>query len=417
MPSGENFKYSRTTALKFIAGSTVFTAVASTLGMLKMLGLAHLFPSIGNGLFSIHPYLQIFAFLSLFVMGVSYALIPFLRSTTLPESPSVQISFVSGIAGSAAYTAVAFIPGFHMARYAEIAGSILFLIAYLSYSSVLSSLTGFHNRRSSPYDYFFFLFPFAFITSCLVELWNLFTGSAVLTLSFLYLVLNGGVGSMIFAVTFSTSGFRLSSNRKTPVYICLAFQFSGIMAAFYVSVSGIFALNYLVSLLFMLSAISFIVASRSLEWSRDLFPHEFRNSRTSQRKDPHISYSEITTTVGALWLVAGTALGLLYSSGYISGYLSEIAYIHSIGIGFTGTFIMGYAPILFPGILGRKKPREMHDYHPVSALTAGLVLFVAGDIYGSRSGVFPVWAGPAGIIIIASIALFLYSTHKDLVRK
>lgn len=412
---GPGFAYRRALALRFIATSTIFTAVASTLGMLKLLSFGGMFYRIGYSTFSVHPYMQLLGFLSMFVMGVAYALLPYFRNSDLSSRFPAELSYFSSLAGSVAYIGAQGISQSPERRMVLIAGSALLILAFLAYSYELSYLLRKKDRNLAESRQFFFIFPFAMIISQFMAIMSVLRGTGILTMPFLYAVLDGGFGSMIFGVALRMVALRFTMNRPYAARAAAALQFSGVVAAFAESALQIRAIETATFSIFLISAAIFIFGSRSLERSRLLLTVDVKKEGGFESKFPHLLFSERSQSVAVLWLLAGTVSGVVYATALDGADMVRIAFIHSLGIGFIGTFIMGYAPMLFPGILGRKKPSEKHSSLPVYGLTAGTLLFVAGDYAAALFHAFPVWAAPAGIIILASIGLFLYDTHQALI--
>ncbi len=406
----KSFRYRRNVSLRFIATASAFTAVGSVLGLLRMLNMAGFVPFNDFKQFSFHPFLQIYGFLVMIAIGVSYALLPLLNSSDLTGRFSVELSYLAGFGGIALLTSP--ITGI-MIPDARPAGELFLLLGVLAYSYEISHILGGRGSRWRYANRIFLLFPFSIVASIMLLLLHLYYTGIADNLPFLYLSLAEGTGSMVFAVAIRTTGFRLTEQRRESVgvmYNLLAVSIALTIAADVVPWRPLLMIG---AALYLGTAMIFAYSTRSFErayFLRKIAPVQERT------ESPHavLKYVRYSYTISTIWLMVAAIAG--FADATISGAIFPltIIFIHSIAVGFMGTMIIGYAPLIFPVMLGRRGPDESVSYIPVILLTAGVILFDISEIMSIRIGVTPVWFPISGILIILSMAYFFINVHRSL---
>lgn len=408
----------RKIALLFIATGSLFTVIASILGLLMMLDRSLSVSIISSRLFSVHPLLQIFGFLTEFVLGVSYSLIPSFKSHGLPSYRLAVLSYGLITAANAGFLLSVLIPFPTRTLQMEIVASLLIeLVASLIFiwETTYVILNG---RKTGPIgDGYILISAISLLLSLSAVTYSMSTGLDPFSTGVVYLALAGFVGSMIFGVTMKTVAIRFTSSRKSTYRYGLYLQSAGIAAAFVSVIFPVPAFSYITAFIFLFSAVLFVLSSRTLSQSRLLISEPERSSaHTGNTKGhAHLLHMEASMMVASSWLLIGILFSILY---FLSGYFwIRIAFIHSLSIGFVGSTIMGIAPVLLPGILSRNTPSGITSFLPLYLLNTGLVIFIAGDIMALGNISLPFWTGIGGITIVLSMAYFLYDIHKNLISK
>jgi len=113
---------------------------------------------------------------------------------------------------------------------------------------------------------------------------------------------------------------------------------------------------------------------------------------------------------GYIWLGLGGILAL-FTGGQQAGLLYD-AMIHSVGLGFVFSMILGHAPIIFPAVLNVKMIFRGTYYIPLILLHLSLVFRISSDHAGWLEG--RMWGG---ILNGIAILLFLLNTISSIRSK
>lgn len=409
-----NLAEQRIIALMFIGTGSIFTGIASTLGMLRLITVSGDPGLLSDSIFSMHPYLQILGFLSMFVMGVAYSLIPSLKSYGLPSYGMAKVSFLLITIASLGFLLSVFTPGSVLGIELEASLSAVTIASILFFWEIQAIVRrGRKNKLEG--DAYIIISSVSFLASTLIAFYSVSQGSEVFSQSFLYLSLGGFIGSMIFGVVLKTVAMRFTLNSGRFYRLGIAFQSAMVVIAIAGSFVYTRLLDRTLSVVFLISAILFVMASRSMQKSRLLLPEMKREEAHlgSTKGHRNLRYLEFSLMSSSLWLIFGALMGIMYNfSGF---HWVRIAMIHSLGIGFIGSTIIGMSPVLLPGILSRKAPSGNNSLMPLWMLDAGLAIFVSGDLVNFNASLLPWWASIGGVTIVASMVLFIYAIHSNLI--
>ncbi|MCL4517569.1 MAG: hypothetical protein M1587_00040 [Thaumarchaeota archaeon] len=392
--------------LFFIATAGAFTAYATTLGAIELASLSGMPVEIGAA-FEAHPYLQIFGFLSEFVMGVGYSLLPLFKSRSMSHEELGYFSyFFITIAN-----AILLVSSFDSSADPTLAkfASVLILVSSIIFASQALSLFRRQSKLLGEAEPFMILSVVSFVALSLDFLLDQFSliHEQVFSTPYLYLSLLGFVGSMIFGVMLRTIAFRLTTYRKKLAmwtFLLQALAVAAISASVLVEIK---LLNELAGVFFLAASVSMILTARIFERSKKLLPF----GATAAMPNRIQSYTDASEISAAIWLILGCILGIAIATQ--DGYLVRDLFIHVVAIGFVGSTIIGYAPVLLPGVLTSRGPREKLSLWPLLLLDAGLAVRVAGNSYAIAMGSsLPLWESLSGILIILSMVSFGYFLHS-----
>ncbi|MDG6998262.1 MAG: hypothetical protein JRN15_04015 [Nitrososphaerota archaeon] len=394
--------------LFFIATAGAFTAYATTLGAIELANLSGIQAAIGVA-FEAHPYLQIFGFLSEFVMGVGYSLIPLFKSRPMSHEKLGYLAYFTITIANV----LLFISTLDSSSYPILAKSAAILILISSIIFAMQSLELLRTQgkllgEAEPFmilsivSFFILSLDFLFVQFSVIR-------EQVFSTYFLYLSLLGFVGSMIFGVMLKTIAFRLTTYRKNLAKWTFLLQAAAVAT---ISLSALIQINWLTelsALLFLGASITIIFTARIFERSKKLLPFGAKASMPNRIQ----SYTDASEISAAVWLVLGCITGIAFLISGQSSFLVRDSFIHVIAIGFIGSTIIGYAPVLLPGVLTSRGPREKLSLWPLILLNAGLVFRVAGNSYAIALGSsLPLWESISGVLIMASILTFGYFLHS-----
>ena len=410
----------RRITLLFIAIGSIFGFIATILGALMLTSMSGIGLSFNLSLFLDHPYLQIFGFLSEFVCGVGYSIIPLFKSKKLtkPKVAYIPLSLITtaNIIGIIAVVAggTNFISLFQVL-------SFLILVSSLIFGYQILEVLGRPIKVLGEAELFLSMAAISFVLISAVFFLNfafpklLGSGSGELfSPSFIYLSLAGFTGSMIFGVELRTVAFRMTNYRKTIAKITASLQAVSVCLSFIGAFRDLGFLVSAASLTFLLSGICFSISIRIFEYpakSRILLP--LTAGRPNVASHNTISnYSNFCISSSILWLLFSLSLGVAWEIFDISGFWVRDSFIHSVAIGFIGSAIIAYGPVLLPGVLSQKAPKKHLSLFPIVFLNVGLVVRDAGNFYSTWFALsLPIWESLSGLFVVIAMILLMTNMH------
>jgi hypothetical protein len=397
-------------------------SLAGSAWMMSLFGVT-LPPGVA-GLPALHRTFQIDGFLTLLIMGIGYMIVPRFRNVPLPSTRLVRLSFVL-VAGSVALSAAAAagMPGadndydgsgslagriggvLRLAGVSVFAGSVFWMVrtarprllgladSFVATSAgVLLALAALHAAGARP-------------ASALAEIQSLL----------LFPVL------MIFGVEYKTMpsfiGFIRPRKRagEAAALLALAAGAAAITSAYVGFAYSLFFFNAVMLACAVLFALSLFVFGG------------FDNSEIlrliSGEKKVRYVYTVSYSRLSFLFLFAGLAFAAAFSldaGGDNSRYafaLYDLA-IHYTAIGFIGTTIALYLPLMLPPITGRAVRFEKFSHAPILLLVSSLLIRAAGDVAMAAGwtmgapGSFVFMA--SGWLVVAALAAFVAMLHRSM---
>ncbi|MCL4519053.1 MAG: cbb3-type cytochrome c oxidase subunit I [Thaumarchaeota archaeon] len=409
----------RRITLLFIAAGSIFAFIGTILGALMLARMSGVTIPFNLALFQDHPYLQIFGFLSEFVLGVGYSIVPLFKSKKLANPRTAYMAFslittaniisIFAVVGSASY----YVSLFQVLSFLILLSSAIFCYQILRLLGRPSKTLGEAEPFLSMAAVSFVLISIVFFLDfakpeLLVNAADLFSAG------FIYLSLAGFAGSMIFGVELRTVAFRMTNYRKATAKITAVLQAIAIGLSFLSIFRGLSYVGSVASVTFFLSAISFAVSIRLFEGrkkSRVLLP--LTEGRPNVASHNTISdYTDSCIISSVLWLLFSFLLGMIWQVFGIGNFSITDSFIHSIAIGFIGSAIIAYAVVLLPGVISQKAPKKHLSLLPLLFLNAGLLIRNIGNFYSSLSaGSLPVWESLSGVLIVVAMVLLVNNVH------
>jgi hypothetical protein len=411
----------RRLTLLFIAAGSIFAFIGTVLGALMLASLSGVRIPFSLELFTDHPYLQIFGFLSEFVCGVGYSVIPLFKSRKLANPRVAYIPFslitIANVLGVIAVTASGkyYVPLFEVLSFLILVSSVIFCYQVLRIigrpSKILTEAEPFLSMATIS----FVLISIVFFLSS-VEPGVLGNNGDLFSAGFIYLSLPGFAGSMIFGVELRTVAFRMTNYRKKVAMTTAVVQAVSISLSFLSVFRGLSYLGSVASTSFLLSAVCFAISIRIFEGkrrSRVLLP--LTEGRSNVASHSAISdYSGTCIFSSILWLLFSFSLGVAWQLFGIGNFAIRDSFIHSLAIGFIGSAITAYAVVLLPGVISQRPPKKRLSLLPLLILNAGLVIRDAGNFYSTWSaGSLPVWESLSGAFIIIAMILLISNIHGE----
>lgn len=406
----EEGRIERRLTLLFIATGGSFGIIATIIGALYLAALSGMSLGINFGIFDSHPYLQIFGFVSEFVMGVAYSILPLFKSKkrtnlTLPYSNYALITIANVVLLVAAVTNAS-TPEFEL-------GAVLIIGSAIVYVYEAMKILGRPSIFDAEAEPFMALSAIAFLLLAIQLLLEYVKGSEPFSPEFLYLSLIGFTGSMIYGVELRTITFRMVRYKKevaTVAYILQACSVAAIFLAGFVE-QGIF--EAIASVLFLGAAISFVISIRIFERRRTVLSLGSVVTSPSAASHNTISrYTTICTLSSSLWILFALLLGVVWFVFHDYSFAVRDTFIHAAAIGFIGSAIITFGPVLLPGVLSKKAPSKDLTLWPLILVNAALILRVLGNFYSLvTASELPVWESISGVLILVAMIWFMKGLH------
>jgi len=390
------------------AGMGILGTVVGILWLGILLGL----PSpIDSRIILIHPDLQIFGFLTLFVMGVAYSAIPRFKNKPLRHPRAAAASILLVTFGNVLLLVDAFLPSEMSGR---LASDLTILLGAVVYAFIALRTLGRPSGPLASAEPFMALSVVALLLSLVNKLASdlslvshsySYSSPAVLQLALI-----GFPTLMIFGVAVRTVHFRIVTLRRKLVKAGFIPSLAGVSLSFVAIFSPLEReFTFVSSVLFTAAGMLFVAAINGL--GDEISAEQY--ARMNERDRNRYIYFSPVIRIASAWLLAGLLLSVAASLDLpSSGTLGlRDAFIHSVAVGFIGTTIMGYGAILLPPLTSGRTPFRGLTLTPIWLITAGNIWRVAGSIL-TRFGVvlWPTWF--SGVLVLAGMTYFLWMVHS-----
>jgi len=411
----EQARPERRLTILFIATGGSFAFFATAIGALYLAELSGVPVGFNFIPFATHPYLQIFGFLAEFVIGVANSILPLFKSKRRESLALAYSSFVL-ITVANLVILVSILLNFSGSAF-ELAGALI-LASSIIFAYETLRILGRPSKLLGEAEPFMALSSVTFILLALTLLLQYARAQQeTFSPALIYLSLFGFVGSMIYGVEHRTIAFRMTKYRKKPALAGFALQSAAVAAIFLGGVvagySGFF--EGLGSVLFLGAAGLVIFSLKIFERRTVTLPIGSKVGNPLIVSPRTIaSYSNACMISGSSWLLLACVLGALWVIQGEGSFAIRDSFIHSAAIGFIGSTIVAFGPVLLPGVLSKKAPNRNLSLWPLILLNASLILRVAGNFFPVSYGgtpSLPAWESASGILILASMALLMRSLH------
>ena len=351
--------------------------------------------------------MQIFGFLVLFVSSVAVVLVPTFKGG-VQGTGQMEYLFLGIMVLFQIFITLGIFYESDRTVYFGLA-SILLLAYGLRYSFLMMRTIRTGSRKFDLSDQFILLSCAALLLTGILFLSETLLSNAIVSTGLLYIVLYGFVGSVILGVSIRVTPVLISKDKNYLLTITFYALFLGVVSSVGVAIADVKSYYPIPAALMLISGLCYSSA-RVL-----LFFNPGVKLATSAGKSSLIdlaivSYARLAIAVSIVWLIAGLIFGVLWTlTPGRAAY--EILFIHSMGIGFIGSTIMGYAPLLLPGIISAKASRKTMKPFSLIAVNLGLVLMLSGFAFlGYSSAIATIFL--SGIfLILAGLAWYLLDIH------
>jgi hypothetical protein len=366
--ANNNNNNNSTVSRPFIVSALGLALAGSLVGSVWMMSLFGVQAQGAYRAFPLHRILQIDGFLTVLIMGIGYMIVPRFRNSTLPSTKFAYVSLALALA------------------------SIFMSVASMAWGIDMQRLSS-ATRLAGIAVFAGMVFWMLRIRPRLLGLADYFIGLSVATLFALGAVRLSGVEPagtlsevqvlllfpllMIFGVEYKTLPSFLGFIRPRKKTARLSFALAvaavalGISSALYDSAPLSMAFNA-----------ALLACSAALAHSLYVFGG-FDNSEILRliagEKKARYLYTMAYSKLSFLFLYAGIVFAAFFSAQPSLSYLAYDLAVHLTAIGFIGTTIALYLPLMLPAITGRQVYFVRFSHAPLLLLVAALAVRAAGD--------------------------------------
>src|SRR5487761_101331 len=391
----------RRLTILLISTAIIFAFIGSTLGAFALAHISGVPTDLGLGFFPAHPYLQIYGFIAEFIVGVAYSLLPRFKAAHVSNIGLGYFVYVLLTSGNALFLSSPVLTSY--TQIAETLAPLLILISSVIFVYQVNSLA---SRPIGGFPETNLLMRLSSVSLVLISASLVLDQTSLLNADpfspeMIFLSLIGFAGSMIYAVEIRSVSFRQCNYRKGLAQACGLLQTAAIAITFLAILSP--ALAWAGAVLFLGAALAAVLSTRIFELAH---PLRYRPAMTKMHFTI-VRYNEACILSGSVWLLFGCAVGIAMTMLDTNGFFIRDSFIHSIGIGFVGSTITCFAPMLLPGLLGKKAPASGLSFWPILLLDTGILVRVAGDFETLIVPNPPIWESLSGPLILAAMISLL----------
>jgi hypothetical protein len=381
----------------FIISAVIILFLGSSIGSIWMMSIFGIgLPQWFHGTFQLHKMLQMDGFLTLFIMGIGYMIVPRFRNIPLASVKLAYVSFLLILASlifQFIQTTVDENKNLLIwIMVSRLSGVIIFLIIVFWTLRVRPKLLGLS-------DYFITLSLVTMITVNVIEL-SEYRYSNSLTHIQLWLLFPV---FMIFGIEYKTLPAFLGfiRPRKTSAIASLVFIFICIILGL---VSIIFMNIPLLPIIFNVTLFASALTFASAIYAFGGFDNREILRFIQGEKKARYNFTVIHVKVSFLFLFIGIAIAILFSIFGQSFVFYDIV-IHSIAIGFIGLTIALYLPLMLPPIIGKIIHFTNFNKIPLLLIILSLSIRAVGDFVLAQ----PLSSSPSEYIGSSSLQILTYS--------
>jgi len=389
----------------FVVTSIVLVFIGSTIGSVWMMYLLGADVAFARAIFPLHKVFQVEGFLTLIVMGVGYMIIPRFRNIQLHSIKLAYLSFLL-VTFSIATSIASVVSSSDLSELSLVARTLGILI----FAAMTLWMIRIHPRLLRLADYFIAL---AVLTLLAINVMHLFgyarSGNSLSEVQALLLfpVL------MIFGVKYKTMPSFIGFIRPRKSLSRISF---GLAAASTVLVlASAITDNALLAVIFNAVFLACIATFAGAIYTFGGFDNSEILSLIQGEKKARYMYTIRYSRIAFLFLFAGTTVALAFNVSN-SLILYDLA-IHYTTIGFIGTTIALYLPLMLPPITGKMVHFTRFNHLPILLVITALGIRTVGDYVIMR---YPASDGASfalmstGWLVVAALSLFVVMVHRSM---
>lgn len=387
----------------FVVAAVVLVFIGSITGSVWMMYLLGADVAFARAAFPLHKVFQVDGFLTLLVMGVGYMIVPRFRNIQLPSTRLAYLSFFLVVFSIAA--SIASVAGSDLSK--------LGLIARTLGISIFAAMTLWtlrvHPKLLLMADYFIALSVLILLVINVMHLFDYArSGSSLSEVQVLLLfpILT------IFGVQYKTMPSFIGFIRPRKRLSMISFGLAAASAVL-VLLSAMYS-NPLLAVIFNAVFLACVATFTGAIYTFGGFDNSEILRLIHGEKKARYMYTVRHSRLGFMFLLAGTAVALAFnvSNSFI---LYDLA-IHYTAIGFIGTTIALYLPLMLPPITGKMVHFARFNNLPISLIVAALGIRTVGDyvitFHAVSSASFALMS--TGWLVVAALSAFVIMIHRSM---
>ncbi|MBV9177146.1 MAG: hypothetical protein JO297_08915 [Nitrososphaeraceae archaeon] len=400
----------------FIISAVIMLVLGSFIGSLWMMSLFGIeLPEDFATFFHLHKIFQIDGFITLLIMGIGYMIIPRFRNIPLPSIKLAYSSFFIIVAS----VALSVVSQLNLTMDLRTSSNLLRLFGVILFVIVILLTVRVKPKLLRLSDYFVTLSAITLVFASAIQFaaYDFNHSLASIEVWLLFPIF------MIYGIEYKTLPSFLGFIR--PRKICGIVSFCLNSASL---VLGIASVIYADSILFQIF-FNIILLSSALFFGATVYAFGGYNNAAILRliqgeKKARYKFTVRYVKLSFLFLYIGIAIAVLFGIFSETFAFYDLA-IHIIGIGFIGTTIALYLPLMLPPIIGRVIHFTDFNSIPIILIITALVIRAIGIFTLTHSS----WAsapiskillshfiGLTGWLVLAAIMIFVAMIYKSLER-
>lgn len=399
----------------FIISAVIFILVGSFIGSIWFAIILKVnIPVINGSIFNLHRIFQVESGLTLLIMGIGFMIVPRFRNISIGSLTIIKISFMSIIISTFLvivstiniYESIINERILFISEIFRIFGILLFIGKIIDTLKIQPKLL-----RTA--DYFV---GFSSISLLIISVLNLFKlNDNTLTgieIQLLFPII------MIFGIEYKTLPSFLGFIRPRKKLGILSLLF--LIIAFILGIVTKLGINddYVLPILFNLFMIfSSIIFSISIYLYNNYENKKYILQSSTDKKERYL-YTSHHTKISFYFLYIGAILGVLFYV-FDKKFMFYDLSIHFIAIGFIGTTIASYLPMMLAPILGKPIVLKKINKIPLILIIVSLLTRTIGIVYISyfNSNGFSLLhalTSTSGFLILVAIIIFIALMYKSI---
>lgn len=365
-----------------------FMFLGILIGIFRLFTINNLYPkaTIFELMYNLHGYIMIYGFISTLIMleryfGASSAILKRFKLINL-MLPSFILGFVIYLSGWLTYLKTILQIGAGM----MILGVGIFIILMWQMSSM--------GKSKVPLG-FMLLGCLALVSSIIIPSYTMlynWLGVTLLMLSFPMLFIFGERVELI-TLGFTRIDIRLFRHALMISSFSLLSLIFGTVIYYIKFLVIISAIGYFITALFI-----YIAEGPSIKYM-------LIKGLKLQR------YISLHLGLAYLWVLAGIIIFIISFINPANPYLYD-AYLHSIGVGFIGTMILGHGPIILPTLFNKIIDAKRLTIAPLLILTLANFIRILGDMLIQTISSVNYLIGYSGLLVLISILTFILMIRR-----
>lgn len=393
-----------TVSKPFLVAAVVFVFVGSAIGSVWMMALFGARLPVDSAPFSLHRVLQIDGFLTIVIMGIGYMIVPRFRNATLPSTSLAYASFALVMASVSTAIISTVIADIVLATAAD-----AFMLAGISiFAGTVLGMIRTRPKLLGLADYFIALSVITLVSINVLLATGLGLASplAEIQMWLLFPTL------MIFGVEYKTMPSFLGFIRPRKKLAQASIALAAASVAF-----GIAATTHDAPVLSLVFNAALLSSAGLFAMSLYIFGG-FDNSEIlrliSGEKKARYIYTTAYARLAFAFLFLAVVFAILFNALSPAFLFYDLA-IHYTAIGFVGTTIALYLPLMLPPILGKQVQFAKFSHAPILLLVAALFIRAIGDLFiGVPTGPASYVMMTSGWIVVVALFLFVFMLHRSM---